>query len=70
MDYLRDIGVYLCKEVCKNVVGVLGFGHFGVISIAYLGARYKKLRIVLGLCWGRVGFSRGAHRSRLLWGGG
>ena len=38
-DYLRNIGVYLYKEVCENITGVLGFGHFGVISIAYLGAR-------------------------------
>jgi len=39
MDYLYDIRVYLYKEVYKNVAGVLGFGYFGVISIAYLGAR-------------------------------
>jgi len=39
VDYLRDIGVYLYKEVYKNVVGVLGFGHFGIISIAYLSAK-------------------------------
>ena len=39
MDYPRDIGVYLYKEVCENIAGVLGFGHFGVIGVAYLGAR-------------------------------
>ena len=39
VDYLRDIRVYLYKEVYKNIAGVLGFGHFSIISIAYLGAR-------------------------------
>ena len=44
MDCPRNIGVYLYKEVCENVAGVLGFDHFGVISIAYLG-----------LYWGYLG---------------
>jgi hypothetical protein len=39
VDCLYNIRVYLYKEVCKDVVGVLGFGYFSVISIAYLGAR-------------------------------
>jgi len=39
VDYLRDIRVYLYKEVCENVTGVLGFSYFGVISVTYLGAR-------------------------------
>jgi hypothetical protein len=39
VDYLCDIRVYLYKEIYKNVAGVLGFGHFGIISITYLGAR-------------------------------
>jgi hypothetical protein len=38
-DYLRDIRVCLYKEVYKDVMGVLGFGYFGVFNIAYLGAR-------------------------------
>ena len=40
-DYLYDVGVYLCKEVCKNFAGVLGFGYFGVINIAYLGGLWR-----------------------------
>jgi hypothetical protein len=39
VDCLRDIGVCLYKEVYKDIAGVLGFGYFGVISVAYLGAR-------------------------------
>jgi len=38
-DYLRDIRVYFYKEVYKNVIGVLGFGYFSIISVAYLGTR-------------------------------
>ena len=34
-DCLRDIGVYLCKEVYENVAGVLGFGYFGIASDAH-----------------------------------
>ena len=45
--------MYLCKEVCENVAGVLGFDHFGVVSIAYLGRRWEETedrsRTVLGL---------------------
>ena len=41
MDYLYDIGVYLYKEVYKNFTGVLGFGYFGVINIAYLGSLWR-----------------------------
>ena len=36
-DYLYNIRVCLYKEVYKNFIGVLGFGYFGVINIAYLG---------------------------------
>jgi len=39
VDYLRDIRVYLYKEVCKNIVGVLSFSYFGVVSVTYLGAK-------------------------------
>jgi hypothetical protein len=42
VDCPCDIRVCLCKEVCENVAGVLGFNHFGVNSVAYLGGlRYK-----------------------------
>ena len=40
-DYLYNVRVYLCKEVYKNFIGVLGFGHFGVINIAHLGNLWR-----------------------------
>jgi len=40
-DYLCDVRVCLCKEVCKNFAGVLGFSHFGVINVAYLGGLWR-----------------------------
>ena len=40
-DCLYNIGVYLYKEVYKNFAGVLGFGHFGVINITYLGGLWR-----------------------------
>ena len=45
-DCLYNVRVYLYKEVYKNFTGVLGFGHFGVINIAYLGnlQRWKKTK--------------------------
>ena len=41
-DCLCNIRVYLYKEVCKNFIGVLGFGHFGVINVAYLGNLWRQ----------------------------
>jgi hypothetical protein len=36
VDCLYDIGVCLCEKVYKNFTGVLGFGYFGVVNVAYL----------------------------------
>jgi hypothetical protein len=36
VDCLYNVGVCLYKEVCKNFTGVLGFGHFGIVDVAYL----------------------------------
>ena len=36
-DCLYNIRVCLYKEVYKNFTGILGFGHFGIINITYLG---------------------------------
>ena len=41
-DYLYDIRVYLYKEVCKNFTGVLGFGYFNIINVAYLGNLWRQ----------------------------
>ena len=41
-DYPCDIRVCLYKEVCKNFIGVLGFGYFGIINIAYLGDLWRQ----------------------------
>ena len=35
-DCLYNVRVCLCKEVCENFIGVLGFGYFNVINVAYL----------------------------------
>ena len=45
-DCLYDIKVCLYKEVYKNLIGVLGFGYFGVINVAHLGNlwRWEKTR--------------------------
>ena len=40
-DYLYNVRVYLYKEVYKNFAGVLGFGHFGVVNVAYLGGLWR-----------------------------
>ena len=37
MDCLCNVRVYLYKKVCENFAGVLGFGHFSIVNIAYLG---------------------------------
>ena len=42
VDCLYNIRVYLYKEVYKNFTGVLGFGHFGVVNIAYLGNLWRQ----------------------------
>ena len=53
-DCLYNVRVCLYKKVCKNFTGVLGFSHFGVINVAYLGdlQRQEKtkdcFRIVVG----------------------
>jgi hypothetical protein len=36
VDYLYNVGVCLYKKVYKNFTGVLGFGYFGIINVAYL----------------------------------
>ena len=41
MDCLYNIRVCLYKKVYKNFAGVLGFGYFGVINIAYLGSLWR-----------------------------
>jgi len=53
-DYPCDVRVCLCKEVCKNFAGVLGFGHFSVVDVAHLGGLWRwektedRSRTVLG----------------------
>ena len=61
-DYLYDVRVCLYKEVCKNFAGVLGFSHFGIINIAYLGGLWRqektKNRFGTVLVYRRVGAYR------------
>jgi hypothetical protein len=33
--------VCLYKKVYKNFTGVLGFGHFGIINVAYLDSLWR-----------------------------
>jgi len=40
-DYPYNVRVCLYKKVCKNFTGVLGFGHFSIINIAYLGDLWR-----------------------------
>ena len=39
----------LCKEVCENVIRVLGFGHFGVTNVVHLGS--LRCKAILRLCY-------------------
>jgi hypothetical protein len=40
-DYLCNVGVCLYKEVYKNFAGVLGFGYFSIVDVAYLDGLWR-----------------------------
>ena len=42
---LYNIRVYLYKKVYKNFIGVLGFGHFGVVNITHLNGFWHQEKI-------------------------
>jgi hypothetical protein len=41
VDCLYDIRVCLYEEVYKNFTGVLGFGYFSVVNVAYLNGFWR-----------------------------